>query len=124
MIKKRVLIVDDSGIVLEKALEALGCSGYEVFTAPSADAADAIIYSSARPDIIILDVMMPVLDGDKKARILKADESTMEIPILLMSSKPEDELAVLASESGSNGYIRKPFTSNEMVLKIESVFHP
>ena len=124
MIKKRVLIVDDSRIVLEKALEALGCSGYEVFTAPSADAADAIIYSSARPDIIILDVMMPLLDGDKKAGILKADESTKEIPILLMSSKPEDELAVLASESGSDGYIRKPFTCNEMVLKIESALHP
>jgi len=121
--RKKVLVVDDSRIVLEKALEALDCRGYEVFTAPSADAADAIIYSSARPDIIILDVMMPVLDGDKKARILKSDDSTKEIPILLMSSKPEDELAVLASESGSDGYIRKPFTSNEMVLKIESAFH-
>ena len=119
---KRVLVVDDSKIVLEKALEALGCRGYEVSTALSADAADAIIYSSSRPDIIILDVMMPVLDGDKKARILKADDSTKEIPILLMSSKPEDELAILATESGADGYIRKPFTSDEMVSKIESTF--
>ena len=119
---KRVLVVDDSKIVLEKALEALGCRGYEVSTALGADAADAIIYSSSRPDIIILDVMMPVLDGDKKAGILKADDSTKEIPILLMSSKPEDELATLAAESGADGYIRKPFTSEEMISKIESTF--
>jgi len=119
---KRVLVVDDSKIVLEKALEALGCRGYEVSTALSADAADAIIYSSSRPDIIILDVMMPVLDGDKKTRILKADDATKGIPILLMSSKPEDELAALASESGADGYLRKPFASDEMVQKIESTF--
>ena len=119
---KRVLVVDDSKIVLEKALEALNCRGYEVSTALSADAADAIIYSSARPDVIILDVMMPVLDGDKKARILKSDDSTKEIPILLMSSKPEEELSVLALESGSDGYIRKPFTSGEMAERIENLF--
>jgi CheY-like chemotaxis protein len=119
--KKRVLVVDDSEIVLEKAREALGRGGYEVLTALSANAADAIIYSSARPDIIILDVMMPMLDGDKKAMMLKADESTKEIPILLMSSKSEDELVVLAAESGSEGFIRKPFTSDEMGEKIESI---
>jgi DNA-binding response OmpR family regulator len=121
---KRVLVVDDSRIVLEKALEVLSSRGYEVSTAISADAADAIIYSGARPDIIILDVMMPMLDGDKKARILKEDDSTKEIPILLMSSKPEDELVALAIESGSDGYIRKPFTSDEIVLKIEAAFDP
>ena len=120
LMMKRVLVVDDSRIVLEKALEVLACRGYEVFTALSADAADAIIYGKTRPDIIILDVMMPVLDGDKKASILKADDSTKEIPILLMSSKPESELAALAEESGADGYIRKPFTFSEMVLKIES----
>lgn len=117
---KRVLVVDDSEIVLVKAVEALGCCGYEVSTALNADAADVIIYSSSRPDIIILDVMMPVLDGDKKARILKSDDATKGIPILLMSSKPEDELAALASESGADGYLRKPFSSDEMVQKIET----
>jgi DNA-binding response OmpR family regulator len=120
-VNKRVLVVDDSEIVLEKAREALGCKGYEVLTALSANAADAIIYSSARPDIIILDVMMPMLDGDKKAAILKADESTWEIPILLMSSKPEEELVALTADSGSEGFIRKPFTFNELGVKIESI---
>ena len=119
--KMRVLVVDDSEIVLEKAREALCCRGYDVSTALSANAADAFIYSCERPDIIILDVMMPMLDGDKKAAILKADELTKEIPILLMSSKPEDELAELAKWSGSEGFIRKPFTSDEIAEKIESV---
>jgi CheY-like chemotaxis protein len=120
LMTKRVLVVDDSQIVLEKALEVLAGRDYEVFTALSASAADAVIFDKTRPDIIILDVMMPVLDGDKKASMLKADDSTKEIPILLMSSKPESELAALAEESGADGYIRKPFTFSEMVLKIES----
>jgi DNA-binding response OmpR family regulator len=117
--KKRVLVVDDSEIVLEKAREALSDRGYDVDTALSAAAADRYIYSASRPDIIILDVMMPLLDGDQKAKMLKADRSTRNIPILLLSSKTEDELARLAEASGSDGYIRKPFTFREMIERIE-----
>ena len=117
--KKLVLIVDDSEIVLEKATEALVSRGYDVVTAASASAADRFIYGDARPDVIILDVMMPYLDGDQKAKMLKAERSTRDIPVLLLSSKPEDELARLTSESGSDGFIRKPFTFKEMADKVE-----
>lgn len=115
----KVLVVDDSEIVLEKATEALTSRGYEVSTAVSAASADAYIYGDCRPDIIILDVMMPLLDGDKKARMLKDDILTREIPVLLLSSKNEEELALLTAESGADGYIRKPFTYREMIDKIE-----
>lgn len=118
---KRVLVVDDSEIVLEKASEALIAKGYEVFTALSAQDADRFIYGESRPDVIIMDVMMPMLDGDRKARMLKADAATSEIPVLLLSSKPEMELVQLASESGADGFIRKPFTFREMTEKIEAV---
>jgi CheY-like chemotaxis protein len=118
--KKRVLVVDDSEIVLAKAHEALTAGGYEVSTALSAAAADRYIYGDSRPEIIILDVMMPVLDGDKKAKLLKGDDLTRDIPILLLSSKNEEELARLVAESGANGFIRKPFTYREMIGAIKT----
>lgn len=118
---KRVLVVDDSEIVLEKAGEALVAKGYEVFTASSAQDADRFIYSDCRPDVIIMDVMMPLLDGDRKTRMLKDDDSTSNIPVLLLSSKSEEELSQLVSESGADGFIRKPFTFREMTERIQEL---
>lgn len=116
--KKRVLVVDDSEIVLGKASEALLAGGYDVSTALSAMDADGCLYGADRPDLVILDVMMPQLDGDKKARLLKLDDRTKDIPILLLSSKSEDELLLLAREACCDGFIRKPFTSDQLVTKV------
>lgn len=118
---KRVLVVDDSEIVLEKANEALLANGYEVITALNAHSADRFIYCDKRPDVIIMDVMMPMLDGDKKTRMLKDDAAVCDIPVLLLSSKTESELVKLAADSGADGFIRKPFTFSEMIEKIEVV---
>lgn len=118
---KKVLVVDDSQIVLEKAHEALDAKGYKVVTALSAQDADRFIYCARMPDVIIMDVMMPTMDGDRKTRMLKDDDTTRNIPVLLLSSKSESELAHLVSESGADGYIRKPFTFKELVEKIEAV---
>jgi CheY-like chemotaxis protein len=117
--KKKVLVVDDSQIVLEKAVEALSVSNYEVYTALSAQDADRFIYGN-RPDLILMDVMMPGIDGDKKAKMLKDDALTRDIPLLLLSSKPASELERLVAESGSDGFIRKPFTFKEMVGTVSS----
>ena len=117
-----MLVVDDSEIVLAMASEALAAKGYEVSIALSASDADRFIYSDKRPELIIMDIMMPMLDGDRKTRMLKGEVSTRDIPVLLLSSKPESELAKLAAESGADGYIRKPFTFRELTASIEAVF--
>ena len=117
--KKRILVVDDSEIVLEMARDALEEGGFEVVTALNAREADKHIFCSDKPDVIILDVMLPVLDGDKKAKQLKDNELTRGIPVLLLSSKPEDELSRLVQESGADGFIRKPFAHGQLVEKIE-----
>jgi DNA-binding response OmpR family regulator len=119
MVRKRVLVVDDSEIVLDMARQALEEGGFEVVTATSAMEANEYIFCENKPAVIIMDVMLPMLDGDKKAKMLKENELTREIPILLLSSKPEKELRWLVEESGADGFLRKPFTKRLMVAKVE-----
>lgn len=78
-------------------------------------------YGRNRPDLILLDVMLPVIDGAKKARMLKEKELTRGIPILLISSKPEDELRRLVTESGADGYIRKPFSERQVLERVNGM---
>jgi DNA-binding response OmpR family regulator len=118
MDKQMILIVDDSELVLQMARDALEEAGYETAVATTGVDANRYIFSTRKPDLIILDVMMPMLDGDKKAKLLKEKEHIRHIPILLLSSKPEDELRWLASEAGVEGFIRKPFTSSMIVNSV------
>ncbi len=119
MVRKRILVVDDSEIVLDMARQALEEEDFEVVTATSAMEANEYIFCENKPALIIMDVMLPMLDGDKKAKMLKENELTREIPILLLSSKPENELRWLVQESGADGFLRKPFTKRLMVAKVE-----
>ena len=123
MVRKRVLVVDDSEIVLDMARQALEEGGFEVVTAMSAMEANEYIFCENKPDLIIMDVMLPMLDGDKKAKMLKENELTREIPILLLSSKPENELRWLVQESGADGFLPKPFTKRLMVARVEETIH-
>jgi DNA-binding response OmpR family regulator len=116
--QKRILVVDDSDIVLEMAREALEAGGFEVVTAMSAMEANEYIFCDNKPALIIMDVMLPMLDGDKKTKLLKENELTKNIPILLLSSKPENELRWLVKESGADGFLRKPFTQDLMIAKV------
>ena len=119
MKQKRILIVDDSELVLIMARDALEAAGYEVFTAGSGIEANGYIFSPRKPDLIILDVMLPMLDGNKKAKLLREKEFSREIPILLLSSKSEEELRHMVAESEANGFIRKPFTSDGIVSRVK-----
>ena len=118
MKKQRILIVDDSELVLAMATDALVKAGYEVLSAQNGLEANSFIFSSQKPDLIILDVMLPMLDGNKKAKLLREKDFSSNIPILLISSKSEDEMRRLTLESGADGYIRKPFTSEGIVASI------
>jgi DNA-binding response OmpR family regulator len=116
--KQKILLVDDSELVLAMARDALEGAGYEVFTATNGIEANSFIFSKDKPDLIILDVMLPMLDGNKKAKLLREKEFSRQIPILLLSSKSEEELMRLTVEAGADGFIRKPFTSEVIVSKV------
>jgi DNA-binding response OmpR family regulator len=117
--EKQVLIIDDSELVLAMAKDALGDAGFEVATASNGIEANRYIFSRNQPDLIIMDIMMPMLDGNKKAKLLKENEVSRNIPILLLSSKSDDEMRQLTEEAGADGYILKPFSPSEIVAKVK-----
>lgn len=108
--EKKILIIDDSELVLAMAKDALEQAGYKALTATNGIEANRYIFSREKPDLIIMDIMMPMLDGNKKAKLLKENEVSRDIPILLLSSKSETEMQALVAEAGANGFILKPFT--------------
>jgi DNA-binding response OmpR family regulator len=99
--------------------EALEQNGYEVITATNGLEANRYLFRKDKPDIIIIDVMIPLLNGDKTAKLIKGNENTKHIPILLLSSKPAEELHRLAIESGADGFVQKPIDIRLLVEKIE-----
>ena len=119
--KQRILIVDDSELVLVMARDALEEGGFEVITVTNGIEANQHIFSRNRPDLIILDVMLPLLDGNKKAKLLREKDFSREIPIVLLSSKTEDELRHLTIDAGADDYIRKPFTPESINAKVREV---
>lgn len=121
MIQKRIVVIDDSKLVLAIATEALEGAGFEVLATDSGIEANQFIYSSRRPDLILIDVMMPLLNGDRKVRLLKERESSRHIPVILMSTKARDELEQLTRESGADGYIQKPFNEASLVQQVDRI---
>ena len=121
MTRKRIVVIDDSKLVLAIATEALESAGYEVLATDSGIEANQYIYASRRPDLILIDVMMPLLNGDRKVRLLKERESSRHIPVILMSTKATNELQQLARESGADGFIQKPFNESSLVRQVESI---
>lgn len=113
-----ILIIDDSELVLAMAKDTLEEAGYTVQTATNGIEANRFIFSRNRPNLIIMDIMMPMLDGNKKAKILKENEMSKDIPILLLSSKSDEEMRRLTAEAGADGYILKPFSPVEITGKV------
>jgi len=116
---KRIVVIDDSQLILAVATEALQNAGYEVLATDSGIEANQYIYSTRRPDLILIDVMMPMLNGDRKVRLLKERESSRHIPVLLMSTKSKEELEELTRQAGADGYIQKPFSEDSLVKCVE-----
>ena len=112
-----VLIVDDVPDNLAVLHDALDESGYTVLVATSGEAALARA-AQARPDIVLLDAMMPGMDGFEVARRLKADPATAAIPIVFMTGLTETEHLVAALEAGGVDYVTKPIKPKEVLARM------
>ena len=116
----RILIVDDESAIRLICRLNLGSLGFETLEAPDGTAAIALARAE-RPDLILLDVMMPEVDGWRVAEELAAHDETREIPILFLSARSESSDQLRGHELGGVGYITKPFDPLEMADTVRSV---
>lgn len=117
---KTILIVDDEKDIIELLKYNLQKEGYSVITAR--DGAEAISKTDQKPGMIILDVMMPGLDGWEIARLLKKKSSTSSIPIIFLTAKSSEADEVLGLELGADDYIVKPISIPKLLARIRNVF--
>ena len=118
---KHILVIDDDPVLLAVVGDYLTEAGLTVSTADCGIYSNNIIYGSNPPDLIVLDVIMPLMSGAKKAKLLKQREKSAHIPIILMSSKDEQELKAIAQDCMVNGYLCKPFTAEQIVDKVKKL---
>jgi PAS domain S-box-containing protein len=114
----RVLIVDDDDKVLDLLVELLTYEGYEVSGAANGEEGLAIA-ACFEPDVVISDVVMPVVDGLELCRRLKDDERTTNVPILLISgNKRSENDGLLGLHAGADDYLELPFKNDELLVKV------
>ena len=119
MSKKRILVVDDEVDLVETVRFSLELEGYDVLVADNGEEA----LNQARkenPDLILLDLMLPKLDGYKVCRLLKFDERYKHIPILMLTAKTQEKDKATGMETGANEYITKPFEMDELMKKVKN----
>lgn len=121
MKKLRILVIDDDETITTLLEGILEWAGFEVRLAGNAAEANKYIWDGVKPALIILDVMMPFLSGEKVAGIYKSNEATRDIPILFASAKPESELQALVEQTGACGYLQKPFGASKVVAAVREI---
>ncbi len=114
---KKILVADDEPELLELTLLRLKKTGYDVFG--SADGREVLeLVRQQMPDLIILDVYLPVIDGDEIAKLFKKDEKMKHIPVILISATTQT-LEERAKECGAVGYFSKPFDPGDLVTMVK-----
>lgn len=119
-VKQKILVVDDEPEAVELVEFNLKGAGYEVTTA--GDGAEAL--NKARriqPNLVILDVMMPEIDGMEVCKLLRRDPATSSIPIIMLTAKASEVDRVLGLELGADDYVVKPFSPRELVLRVKKL---
>jgi two-component system alkaline phosphatase synthesis response regulator PhoP len=120
MAKGKILVVDDEIYIVHILDFSLGMEGYTVATA--LDGEQALEKArTEKPDLIVLDIMMPKLDGYETCKRLKADEATKAIPVILLSAKGRNVDQKVGFEVGADDYITKPFSPRKLVERINAI---
>ncbi|MDQ1334755.1 MAG: two-component system, OmpR family, alkaline phosphatase synthesis response regulator PhoP [Thermodesulfobacteriota bacterium] len=120
MPKERILVVDDEEDILELLRFNLSREGYDVTVAASGEKAIDIA-GRQPPDLMILDLMLPGIDGLEATRILKSNPETRAIPIVMLTAKGEEPDVVAGLELGADDYIVKPFSPRILLARVKAV---
>lgn len=121
MAKHRILIVDDELDILELLKYNLEKEGYQIYTAATGEVAVDVAMDKI-PDLVVLDLMLPGIDGMEVCRILKRDSRTMHIPIIMLTARTEDIDIVTGLELGAEDYVTKPFSPKVLIARIRTIF--
>jgi DNA-binding response OmpR family regulator len=116
-VKDHVLIVDDNEEILELLEDILGSEGYDVSTAQSSEQALELLKSGTKPNLILLDIMMPGMSGYELCSQIRRE---WELPILFLSAKGKAVDKVVGFEIGADDYITKPFDTEELLARIRA----
>ncbi|OKH34326.1 two-component system response regulator [Calothrix sp. HK-06] len=120
MTAKQILVIDDDSDIrklIQTCLEIMG--GWQVLTAKSGNEG-LLLAQTAQPDAILLDVMMPDMDGTATVQKLKANPITKHIPVILLTARERTANKALFAELGIKGIISKPFNSHKLAAQVEA----
>ena len=120
MSKGRILVVDDEIYIVHILDFSLGMEGYEVITALDGEQALEKLKTD-KPDLIVLDIMMPKLDGYEVCKAIKSSPETRHIPVILLSAKGRNVDQKLGFDVGADDYITKPFSPRKLVERINQL---
>jgi len=120
MVKKKILVIEDDKDISELIAYNLEREGYEI--ACLYDGSQAVDFVNKRkPELIILDLMLPEVDGIEICRTLKSDAATKHIPIIMLTAKSEEADVVVGLQMGADDYIPKPFSPKVLVARIKAI---
>lgn len=120
MSKQKIVIIEDEPDILELLAYNLKREGFEVFTAFNADIGLPLIRKEL-PDLVLLDLMLPGMDGLEICRVLKNSVHTQEVAVIMVTAKGEESDIVLGLGVGADDYIAKPFSPKELVARVKAV---
>ena len=117
---RRILVIDDDPTLLKLIQGVLTSHSFEVLT--SFDAPNGLeLAMKQKPDLIILDVMMPIINGFNICRLMKSQKTLKHIPIVLLTSRSTQADHNIGTEVGADAYFSKPFKTEELVIKIKEL---
>ena len=120
MAKGKILIVEDDRDIVEMVEYNLKEEGYETLSA--LDGEDGVeLARRHQPDLIILDIMLPIMDGFEVCRTLRTNHVTAQIPIIILSAKSQETDKVVGLELGADDYVTKPFSPRELIARIRAI---
>ena len=118
---RRVLVVEDERDILDLVRLYLEKEGYRTLSASSGAEALRVIKSD-RPDLIVLDLMLPEMDGLEVCKRLRADPQTAMVPIIMLTAKAEESDTIIGLALGADDYVTKPFSPNALVARVKALF--
>lgn len=116
----KIVVIEDEVDILEVITYNLGREGYQVIASESGEDGLEKIGNSS-PDLVILDLMLPEIDGIELCRKLKSDPLTQRIPVIMVTAKGEESDVVLGLGVGADDYVTKPFSPKELVARVKAV---